>query len=87
MERCDGCRFWDRSSNGNIGEDDSSYGDYGACCRHPPQLSDGYNRLRILETFWADYEEEAKDYTRGVWPETLAENWCGEWQPPRPAEG
>ena len=60
-ERCETCRFWDRSVLDTVG--------FGACRRFPPIHLE-------CEVF-----DEGGSANVGEWPDTLSEDWCGEWKP------
>jgi hypothetical protein len=71
-ERCGTCRFWTGNWNGKFAEENEP----GDCKRNPPSvpmLQVQVHRLREARGAIAG------EFT-GVWPETNAKDWCGEWQ-------
>jgi hypothetical protein len=75
--RCDQCRFWERC--------DKPRHFIGKCRKHPPQLN--VSLLQSLQDFLCRElgETEISDLPV-VWlfPATIANDWCGEFQPKEP---
>jgi len=65
-EQCSVCRFWLRGS-GQLGAQAGE--DYGVCARHAPTP-------RLMADPRGDMGDDA--YI-ALWPETAAQEWCGEW--------
>lgn len=72
--RCETCRFWQVDA-----EDDRSPGEIGACHRYPPRF--------LPDSHLADSIDGTTSAFTGFFPETMAGEWCGEWQLVRAAEG
>ncbi len=70
-DRCETCRFWEVYHNG--GPDEDPQYDPGECRRHPPTLLQTMELRRIDAT--------ANIYVgKAWWPETMRDDWCGEWE-------
>jgi|HubBroStandDraft_2_1064218.scaffolds.fasta_scaffold100523_2 hypothetical protein len=66
-ERCGECRFWDMDPR-----DDRT--NVGECHRMPPQM--------VADSkFIASIGDDSINPMTGFFPETLANQWCGEWRP------
>lgn len=83
---CETCRFWNQGTD----EDDPNYGD---CRRHPPTINTRLATLYSLQEldFFKNEPETEFDTPhwlaiRGVFPLTLSDDWCGEYQPTKGAE-
>ena len=64
---CKECAFWLKAGD----KYDTKYGGKGRCHRHYPK---GYKEQRV-NSFGSTYLE-----TRGRWPVTYGDEWCGEWE-------
>lgn len=64
-ETCETCRFWK-----------PPIGERGRCCRFPPCIPAGDLQVRASQAVHGDGE----GLFIGWWPETLAGEWCGEYQ-------
>lgn len=67
--RCRSCQFWKMGSSSEVGE----------CRRLPPQIvsrTSDYSR----SLGGGDYSEGISTSVDSEWPDTKAEDWCGEWR-------
>lgn len=65
MERCETCRFWERTRYGGT-QGAHCCGSHSKCRRHSPQPNPA-----AKDRFMGDAH----------WPITRKEDWCGEYQP------
>jgi hypothetical protein len=66
---CVNCKYWLKQSVAS-----------GECRRRAPQVV-AYTASKT-EGSSGEYRECVDSYTRSEWPTTLAEEWCGEYEPP-----
>ena len=66
---CVNCKYWLKQSESS-----------GECRRRAPQVV-AYTESKT-EGSMGEYREAVDSYTRSEWPTTLAEEWCGEYEPP-----
>lgn len=66
---CVNCKYWLKQSVAS-----------GECRRRAPQVV-AYTESKT-EGSSGEYRESVDSYTRSEWPTTLAEEWCGEYEPP-----
>jgi len=66
---CVKCKYWLKKSVAS-----------GECRRRAPQVV-AYTESNT-DGSSGEYRESVDSYTRSEWPTTLAEEWCGEYEPP-----
>jgi hypothetical protein len=65
---CVNCNYWRKQSV-----------ESGECRRRAPQVV-AYTESQTKGEH-GEYRESVDSYTRSEWPNTLAEEWCGEYEP------